>query len=134
MDQDEIVKIGMKLDESTEDEDVRQDVWVAILETGDTDASAHLARILLEKNQREEMQERVVSLIFSQPSNKIMFILDRLSPNQQSVALMIMLGYPIDYIARYKNMCNLRFAQTLRCIAKHEAWEECLVEERTNPI
>jgi hypothetical protein len=134
MDQNDVLEIALELSQSTEDEDIRQDVWIEILETGNRDPQAHLDRVIKERDIKAEVENRVKALILLPPSEGLLDAISELSSNQQSIVILLMLGYPTDYIARYKNMCNLRFARTLKCIAEHNTWEKYLAKEKSKRI
>ena len=126
-----MVDIIRELDQITQDDDVRQDVWVKILETGNTNPQDHLSLVIEEQKFREDLEERVKALIGQVPASEIENILEPFSPNQQSIIIMIMLGYSLELIARYKNMCTLRLAQTLKFISKHKVWGEYFEKKET---
>jgi hypothetical protein len=136
MNQLKVLEIIRELEQTEYDDDVRQEVWVKILETGNYNAQDHLSQVIEEQHFRCDLEEKIKALVSQVSQPDITSLIAPFSPNQQSIIIMIMLGYSLEFIARYKNMCNLRFTQTLKFISKHEVWGEYLEkkEVKYNPI
>ena len=130
MNQIKVPEIIKELELTTNDDDIRQEVWVKILETGNSDAQTHLTKVIEDQRFNEDIQYRLKNIIVDTQDTNILELIKQFSPNQQSIIILIMLGYPLDFIARYKNMCNLRFTQTLKFISKHEVWGEYFEKEK----
>lgn len=130
MSQIEVSEIIKELEQTTNDDDVRQEVWIKILETGNSDAQTHLTKVIEDQRFNEDIQYRLKNIMIDTQDTDILELIKHFSPNQQSILILIMLGYPLDFIARYKNMCNMRFTQTLKFISKHEVWGEYFEKEK----
>lgn len=130
MSQIEVSEIIKELEQTTNDDDVRQEVWIKILETGNSDAQTHLNKVIEDQRFNEDIQYRLKNIMIDTQDTDILELIKHFSPNQQSILILIMLGYPLDFIARYKNMCNMRFTQTLKFISKHEVWGEYFEKEK----
>ena len=131
MSQITVSEIIKELELTTNDDDIRQEVWVKILETGNSNAQAHLAKVIEDQKFNEDLQSRLKNIMVETQDADIVELIQHFSPNQQSIIILIILGYSLDFITRYKNMCNLRFTQTLKFISKHEVWGEYFEKEKT---
>lgn len=130
MDKSKVLDITRQIEQSTNDDDVGQEVWLRILETGDSNAQNHIQRVIEEQQFQEDLQRRIRNFSTRDDDVSVLDIIQNFSANQQSIIVLIMLGYSLDFIARYKNMCTLRFTQTLKFISKHEGWGDYLEKEK----
>lgn len=114
-------QIEAELELLTDDEDLRQDAWIIMLETS-LDPTQSLERASKAARFAEDLARRVAYLTINRI--RVPDTIEYFHPEEQSVMVLLMLGMDVPQILQYKGMCTVRFAQMLSCIVKHPCWSK----------
>lgn len=114
-------EIEDELELLTDDEDLRQDAWIIMLETS-LDPSTSLERAIKAATFAEDIAKRVAYLTINR--TRVPDTLGLFHPEEQHVMVLLMLGVGVSQILQYKGMCTVRLTQMLLCIARHPCWSE----------
>lgn len=120
-------EIARELESLTDDEDLRQDAWIIMLETQSFNPLESLNAAAKQARYTEMMAQKVKTLSIS--SLKYPEILEHFHPEEQNLMVMLMLGVEVHLILEYKGLCVVRFSQALTSIAQHRCWRK--YEEET---
>jgi hypothetical protein len=119
--------IARELESLTDDEDLRQDAWIIMLETQRFSPLESLNEACKQAQHTQIVADKVKNL--SILSLDCSSILDNFYPEEQNIMAMLMLGVDVEHILQYKGLCMVRFSQILASIAIHPCWS-ALNEEK----
>lgn len=126
-----LMQIQTKIEALTADEDERQDLWVAILQTPNVDPEEAYLNSIREASFNHNVSTRISQVLQQPPSQRLTDTIAKFTEFEQSVMFMMMLGFTLDDISRYKLVRPLRLMQTISTIASHPIWEAYFAEETT---
>lgn len=127
----QISKIKSKIDALSTDEDVRQSLWLAILESPNMEIDLDIALEQILSNQKidSELTLKMSKTMIYPPDEKTTELLSLFSPLEQSIMALLMLGLDIYTISRYKSLRIMWLQQMISNIALHPVWESSLGKE-----
>jgi hypothetical protein len=129
--QSRLMEIKTKIEALTTDEDVRQDLWVAILESPSQDPADTFQRTIDNAHFENQLSIRVSLILQRPPSRSTIDLIAAFTPVEQSIMVLLMLGFDVVDISRYKSLRPMWLNQMIRNIALHPIWESYLSEEET---
>jgi len=132
MDPLQMQEIKDKIDSLTVDEDVRQSLWLAVLQKPDIDIDSAIEDIFTAEKKEIEITDKIAKSIQHAPDQKTVELLSCFSPEEQSVMSLLMLGIDVYSISRYKSLKLAWLKQMIRSIHAHPVWEISLGKEIKN--
>jgi hypothetical protein len=126
-------KVNSLINNLTNDEDQRQELWVHYLSGHSPDSFAsHLEKQSIESLIEREFQAQLWHILNNQPSPKFTELLSKLSDIEQSIACLLALGLTIGQLSRYKRITEIRIRQVISVMKENDCWEELYAEEKAN--
>jgi hypothetical protein len=126
-------KVSSQISHLTNDEDLRQDLWVHYLGGNPADSLAvHLEKLKMETAVEYEIQARLWYIFKNPPSGKFTKLLAQLSELEQSVACLLTLGLTVDQVSKYKGISEIRIRQVISVMRDNDCWEQLYAEEKTD--
>ena len=121
----ELLATKQLIENLTEDEDIRQELWVHFLSGhGHPSFIAKLEILYLQRAVVLEYQRLIAySLHFPLPAD-LEAELKQFAPVEYSVLIMVALGFSIDQIAKYKDICPIRLRQLVLSIRGSNIWDK----------
>lgn len=117
--------VQSQIESLTDNEDFRQDLWVAHLSGQHSLPS--IFRTIQEQHQKmEDFQRRLHIYTTSEKSINIVQVLDNFDGIERQILYMIVLGYKICEIADFHGTSLVRVHQTINAIQKHNIWNKLL--------
>lgn len=109
----------------TNDEDLRQDLWVSYLSGTPIESfESRLERIKVEYSEDLELQKAIWNLIKNPPSQELSTILEQnFTDYERSVICCLMLGLKVEKISKIKGISPVRIRQTISTIRYNSIWE-----------
>lgn len=123
--------IQRKIDNLSNDEDCRQDLWIRYLEDPSLELSDTLTNIQDTRHIDDLIVQNLITNITVSPTNETMLLLDSFTELERSVVILLILGLTKEQISRYKMIEMLRLQQMINNISAHPAWENLLAKEKT---
>lgn len=109
----------------TNDEDIRQDLWVHYLSGNPIDSfSNFLDKVKLEHDKELYVKYAVWSLIKNPPSENFYKVLEEFSDFERSIMCLLAIGLSIDKISTYKGINQVRIRQAISSIRYNIAWDK----------
>ena len=116
----------------TDDEDFRQELWVHFLSGhGHPSFLAKLENIHLQNIIFLEYQRVIAYSVRFPLSGELEESLRKFAPVESSILILVALGFSIDQIAKYKDICPIRLNQLVFSIRGSNLWEKI---KRERPI
>jgi DNA-directed RNA polymerase specialized sigma24 family protein len=115
-----------QIESLTDNEDFRQDLWVAYL-SGQHSLPSVFKQIQEQHDKVEEFQRRLHQYALSEQSHRVSQLLDNFSNPERSILYMIVLGYNVRDISDRYGTSQVRIYQALDAIQKHSIWNKLLV-------
>lgn len=116
--------VGHLINCLTQNEDLRQELWVHYLSGNTVDSFAsRLKQISSDYSEDEIIQASIWSYIYNPPSDKFSSLLDEFSDFERSVVILLSLGLSTTQISKYKGISEVRIKQTLSSIRYNKVWE-----------
>lgn len=108
------------------DEDVRQDLWVCYLSGATAESlEARLSQIEAERKEDLKLQHAIWNLINNPPRQELyQLIQDRFTEYERSIICFLMLGCSPSEISNINGISQVRIRQTIATIRYNECWEE----------
>lgn len=108
------------------DEDVRQDLWVQYLSGTPTESlEARLSRIQAEYTEDAKLQHAIWNLINNPPREELSDLIQKyFTDYERSIICCLMLGLNSNRISEIKGISQVRVRQTIATIRYNKCWEE----------
>lgn len=117
----------------TNDEDLRQDLWVHYLSGHSIETfSSFLEKIKIEYSQEDAIRESIHYFLTNPPTDRFFSILNEFSEFERSLICCLMFGLTISQISAYQGISEVRIRQTLSVIRYNNLWREYGFKEKTN--
>jgi hypothetical protein len=117
--------VGHLINHLTEDNDLRQDLWVHYLSGNPMDSlSTHLEDIVNEYSDEEQVKSTVWQLMNNPPSEDFITMLDSFTEFEKSIICSLMLGFTVEHISRRRGISEVRLRQTISSIRYNPLWEQ----------
>jgi hypothetical protein len=118
-------KVSSLINCLTNDEDLRQELWVHHLSANSVDSlSEHLQKIQKEYTEDLLLKDSVWQLIKNPPSGKFQETLNVFSEFERSVICLLMLGLTVENISTIKGISQVRIRQSISAIRYNRVWRE----------
>ena len=114
-----------QIESLTDNEDFRQDLWVAHL-SGQHPLPSVFQAIQKQHQKMEDFQRRLNIYTTSEQSVNITQVLDNFSGIERQILYMIVLGYKTCEIADFHGTSLVRVHQAIGAIQKHNIWNKLL--------
>jgi hypothetical protein len=127
-------QVSQLINKLTNNEDLRQDLWVHYLSGHSSSTLAdHLSKLNKEFSFELEMQHRLWHVLRNPPSDKFKELLSHFSDIEQSVVCLLALGLTVAQLSKYKGISEIRIRHVISIVKEKGCWEEIYgVEETTN--
>lgn len=117
--------VSCLIDNLTNDEDLRQELWVHYLSGNSTSSfSNHLEKVKFEYSEDESLKAQIWSLINNPPSDEFFTILEHFTEFERSIICLLMLGLSVGKISAAKGISEVRIRQTITAIRYNSVWEQ----------
>jgi hypothetical protein len=130
-----IAQVNCLINSLTNDEDLRQDLWVCYLSGKSAESlESRLERIHAEYSAQRELEKLVWNLIHNPPSEEFSAVLEKnFTEYERSIIFFFMLGIDVSDISRIKGISEVRIRQSIATIRYNKAWEVYYgIEEKFN--
>jgi hypothetical protein len=119
-------KVNSLINCLTNDEDLRQDLWVCYLSGTPVESfESRLERIKVEHSEDLQLQKAIWHLIKNPPSQELSTILEQnFTDYERSIICCLMLGLKVEKISNIKGISQVRIRQTLQAIRYNDIWNE----------
>lgn len=119
----------------TSNEDYRQELWCSYL-SGDpvTALRERLIQIKRENEQYDRLQEAIWSLHKNPPSEDTLTFLKCFSEFEQSIMFLLLMGFSVQEVSKYKGISLVRTRQTITAIRSNPVWEDRWEEKGQNLV
>lgn len=109
----------------TNDEDLRQELWVHYLSGNSVDTFAsHLEKVASQYSSHHDLKEAMWSLLNDPPSERMINLLDRFSDFERSIMCLLVIGLCPQELSRYKAISEVRIRHAIATIKANSSWEE----------
>lgn len=119
----------------TNDEDLRQDLWVCYLSGTPVESfESRLERLKVEYSDDIELRESIWQLIKNPPSEALSTTLEKnFTDYERSIICCLMLGLEVSKISYIKGISEVRIRQSIATIRYNSCWEVMYgTEEKSN--
>ncbi len=119
----------------TNDEDLRQDLWVCYLSGTPVESfESRLERLKVEYSDDIELRESIWQLIKNPPSESLSTTLEKnFTDYERSIICCLMLGLEVSKISYIKGISEVRIRQSIATIRYNSCWEVIYgTEEKSN--
>jgi hypothetical protein len=119
-------RISCLINSLTNDEDIRQDLWLHYLNGNAVETfQSKLERLIVEYSDYSELQESIWVLIKNPISDSLSDTLENnFTDYERSIICLIVLGVGIEEISRIKGISEVRIRQSIATIRYNECWEK----------
>lgn len=125
-----INRVNCLINNLTQDEDMRQELWLHYLSGHSVDSfTAHLKKIKEEYSEDEKLKQAVWSLIQNPLPDNLSSILESFSEYEKSIICFLMLGLDVAQISAMKGISEVRIRQTISSIGYNECWSKYGTQE-----
>ena len=123
---DPLEQISSLINCLSNDEDVRQDLWVSYLSGSPAESlEVRLGRIQAEHAEEARLQHAIWDLVQNPPSEELSNLLkDNFTDYERSIICCLMLGCNSNQISNIKGISQVRIRQTIATIRYNKCWEE----------
>lgn len=125
-------EMKIKIDNLTEDLDIRQGLWIEYLETDCDDIESICKKLITQKQMIEQIEKNIIKMINSKDSEYFVDILQSFTEFEQDVLSLLVIGIPINSVAKYKMIKQMRIIQIISCISSSPVWGEHFAKKDTN--
>jgi hypothetical protein len=114
------------INQLTQDEDERQELWLDYLNgTPLNSLNKRLGQFFIQKKlDDEEVKKTLWQLIKKTSSDDFSKFLNCFSNYERSIMFCLMVGLSVPEIAEYKGICQVRVRQTISAIRYNSSWKE----------
>lgn len=107
----------------TKNEDHRQDLWVHYLSGNSIESlSSHLQKIVDDYSEHDQLKHNIQIAMNNPLPQPFLDFLSTFSDFERTTMYMLMLGFTIEQISKYKGISEVRIRQTLSNIGYNEGW------------
>jgi hypothetical protein len=121
--------VQRKIETLSQDEDERQDLWVAYLEDPYFDLSSRFIEIKNKNDINDIVINNLINYLRSPPTTEMLELLDVFTDLERSVLILLVLGFTKEQVSKYKMIEMLRLQQMINNISTHPIWETMLVKK-----
>lgn len=121
-----IEQVSCLINNLTNDEDLRQDLWVCYLNGMSTQSfSAKIESLHLQYTQEIEFQKQIWNLIKNPPSDTFSSILDEhFTDFERHIIFCLVLGMSSSEIAQLRGISQVRIEQMIATVRYNSVWEQ----------
>jgi len=123
--------IQRKIETLSQDEDERQDLWVAYLEDPYFDLSSRFIEIKNRNDANDIILSNLINYLQSPPTSEMLELLDNFTDLERSVMILLVIGFTKEQVSKYKMIEMLRLQQMINNISTHPIWEKTLAKKET---
>lgn len=123
--------IQRKIETLSQDEDERQDLWVAYLEDPYFDLSSRFIEIKSRNDANDIVLTNLINYLQSPPTSEMLELLDNFTDLERSVMILLVIGFTKEQVSKYKMIEMLRLQQMVNNISTHPIWEKTLAKKET---
>jgi hypothetical protein len=123
--------IQRKIETLSQDEDERQDLWVAYLEDPYFDLSSRFIEIKNRNDANDIVLTNLINYLQSPPTSEMLELLDNFTDLERSVMILLVIGFTKEQVSKYKMIEMLRLQQMVNNISTHPIWEKTLAKKET---
>ena len=123
--------IQRKIETLSQDEDERQDLWVAYLEDPYFDLSSRFIEIKNRNDANDIVLTNLINYLQSPPTSEMLELLDNFTDLERSVMILLVIGFTKEQVSKYKMIETLRLQQMVNNISTHPIWEKTLAKKET---
>lgn len=123
--------IQRKIETLSQDEDERQDLWVAYLEDPYFDLSSRFIEIKSRNDANDTILSNLINYLQSPPTSEMLELLDNFTELERSVMILLVIGFTKEQVSKYKMIEMLRLQQMINNISTHPIWEKALAKKET---
>lgn len=117
--------VGILINCMTNNEDLRQDLWVHYLSGNSIDSFvSHLEKITLEYSDDLRIKHAIWNALQNPISDNLESFLKTFSDFERSILCYLMLGFSIEQISSYRGISSVRIRQTVSNIRYNSSWEK----------
>jgi len=128
-------KVNSLISSLTNDEDLKQDLWVCYLSGVPVESfESRLERLKVEYSDDVSLRESIWHLIKHPPSEELSNIIEQnFTEYERSIICCLMLGLDVGKISNLKGISEVRIRQSIATIRYNECWEVMYgTEEKSN--
>lgn len=110
----------------TNDEDIRQELWVEYLTTGSLSFTENLEKHKFNTEQNYELAALIMQLMVSKSpeAQAIQDTFDSLTDLERSIVACLLIHLDIEQISGYKELAPIRVMQVIATIRNNSNWKE----------
>jgi hypothetical protein len=123
--------IQRKIETLSQDEDERQDLWLAYLEDPYFDLSSRFIEIKNRNDTNDIILTNLINYLQSPPTSEMLELLDNFTDLERSVMILLVIGFTKEQVSKYKMIETLRLQQMINNISTHPIWEKTLAKKET---
>lgn len=123
--------IQRKIETLSQDEDERQDLWVAYLEDPYFDLSSRFIEIKNRNDANDIILSNLINYLQSPPTSEMLELLDNFTELERSIMILLVIGFTKEQVSKYKMIEMLRLQQMINNISTHPIWEKMLAKKET---
>lgn len=123
--------VQRKIETLSQDEDERQDLWVAYLEDPYFDLSSRFIEIKSRNDANDTILSNLINYLQSPPTSEMLELLDNFTELERSVMILLVIGFTKEQVSKYKMIEMLRLQQMINNISTHPIWEKALAKKET---
>ena len=118
-------KVNSLINCLTNDDDLRQDLWVCYLSGIPVNSfEARLERLKVEYSDDVELRKSIWQLIKDPPSEALSIMLEQnFTEYERSILCCLMLGLEVSKISHLKGISEVRIRQSIATIRYNDCWE-----------
>lgn len=126
--------VGTLINCLTNNEDLRQDLWIYYLSGNSTDTLvSHLQKISVDHFEDVNIKHNVWQILNSPLSEKFPEFLNNFTEFERSIICLLMLGLSIQQISSHEGISEVRIKQTVSNIRYNVSWRQFYgIEETLN--
>lgn len=118
--------ILLAINKLTNDEDIRQELWVEYLTTGSLSFTENLEKHKFNTEQNYELAALIMQLMVSKSpeAQAIQDTIDSLTDLERSIVACLLIHLDIEQISGYKELAPIRVMQVIATIRNNSNWKE----------
>lgn len=120
-----LTAVGNLINCLTENEDIRQDLWVYYLSGNSIDTlPSQLDKILICYSDDVQIKHAIWNIIQNPASDGLTALLDQFSDFERSILCCLMLGFNFEQISKHRGISVVRIKQTVSNIRYNVSWRQ----------